>query len=49
MTNQNKRVILISGASSGIGYPLDLLAAGVKKTIPQPLFQWVLRDHYKIN
>jgi NADP-dependent 3-hydroxy acid dehydrogenase YdfG len=37
------------GLRYAIGNPLDLFAARVKKIIPQPLFEWLIRDHYKIN
>lgn len=32
-----------------VGKPLDLLAAKIKKLIPQRVFEWLIRDHYKIN
>ena len=32
-----------------IGKPIDLLGARIKKLIPQRLFEWLIRDHYKIN
>lgn len=32
-----------------IGKPMDLLAAKIKKLIPQRIFEWLIRNHYKIN
>ena len=37
------------GLRYAIGKPLDLLGARIKKLIPQRLFEWLIRYHYKIN
>ena len=37
------------GLRYAIGNPLDLLAARVKKIIPQTVFELLVRDHYNIN
>ncbi|MEO9964840.1 MAG: SDR family oxidoreductase [Reichenbachiella sp.] len=44
---------IINQANPGLRYPIgksmDLLAAKIKNIMPQPLFEWLIRDHYKIN
>lgn len=44
---------IIHSPSPGLRYPtgnpLELLAARIKYFIPQRLFEWLIRDHYKIN